>query len=254
MEVAMDRCTKFGFVALVEILLVTALCLVAQASPSRVNEVRESRYEVFSHGMKVGNVKTVCGPVVQDRKTAFRFESSTSIDVQLLFFSYRLEKKEEALIGKEGTYNYRRAMQENDKSVLVAGKMETGAFRFVITEGGLKRTLIIPREKYDFTTLDCPEITMGPDEKERVLRILDLENLVIVTRKYNWVKDEDVDLDGRKIHCKVIDFEDLNRKGRRWVEGDGMGVLVLRQDGSGKGVTYSSRLASQVVRSSLGVW
>ncbi|RQW87215.1 MAG: hypothetical protein EHM79_08315 [Geobacter sp.] len=250
----MRRCKKFGLVAFVEILLVSVLCLAAQASPSRTNEVRESRYEVFSHGMKVGQVKTMCGPVVQDRKTAFRFESSTSIDVHLLFFSYRLEKKEEAMIGEEGTYNYRRTMQENDKAVLVDGKVETGAFRFVIDEGGSKRTLVIPRNKYDFTTLDCPEITMGPGEKERVLRILDLENLLIVTRRYNWVRDEDVDIKGRKIHCKVIDFEDLNKKGRRWVEGDDLGVLVLRQDGSGKGVTYSSRLASQVVRSGMGIW
>ncbi|MHC1697253.1 MAG: hypothetical protein AB9919_04130 [Geobacteraceae bacterium] len=244
----MDRCKKFGFFALVGILLVSAFYRTAVASPSKSNEVRESRYEVFSHGMKVGQVKTMCGPVELDRKKAFRFESSTSIDVHFLFFSYRLEKKEEAMIGKEGTYNYRRTMQENDKAILVSGKMETGAFRFTINEGGSKRTLVIPRDKYDFTTLDCPELTMGPGEREKVLRILDLENLVIVKRKYNWVKNEDVDVDGRKIHCKVIDFEDLNKKGRRWVEGDDLGVLVLRQDGRGKGVTYSSRLASQVVR------
>ncbi|MDD2335194.1 MAG: hypothetical protein PHD01_01300 [Geobacteraceae bacterium] len=250
----MDIYKKIGFFTLVEILFFSALCLTAQASPSTTNEVRESFYDVFSHGLKVGHVKTVCGPVLRDSETAFRFQSLTSIDVHFLFFSYRLEKKEEAMIGKEGTYNYRRTMQENDKAVLVAGKMEAGGFRFNIDEGGLKRTLLIPRAKYDFTTLDCPEITMGPGEKERVLRILDLENLVIVTRKYNWVKDEDVDLGGRKIHCKVIDFEDLNKKGRRWVEGDDLGVLVMRQDGSGKGVTYSSRLASQVVRSGLGVW
>lgn len=250
----MGRCKKFVFVTLVEILLVSAFCFTAAASPPKTNEVRVSRYEVFSHGMKVGQVKTMCGPVVLESKKAYRFESSTSIDVHFLFFSYRLEKKEEAMIGREGTYNYRRSMQENNKAVLVSGKMETGAFRFTIDEGGLKRTLVIPRDKYDFTTLDCPELAMGPGDKEKVLRILDLENLVIVSRKYNWVKDEDVDLGGRKIHCKVIDFEDLNKKGRRWVEGDDLGVLVLRQDGSGKGVSYSSRLASQVVRPGMGVW
>jgi hypothetical protein len=244
----MVLCKKIGFVALAGFAIICVLCLAVQASPSRENEVRESLYEVFSHGMKVGQVKTVCGPVVRDRKKTFRFESSTSIDVHFLFFSYRLEKKEEAMIGSEGAYSYRRTMQENGKAVQVSGKVETGAFRFVIDEEGALRTLVIPRENYDFTTLDCPEITMGPDEKEKTLRILDLENLVIVRRKYHWVKDEDLDLAGRKIHCKVIDFQDLNRKGRRWVEGDDLGVLVLRQDGSGKGVSYSSRLASQVVR------
>lgn len=250
----MDRSMKAGFFILVGILFVAVFCRAAAASPSKANEVRESRYEVFSHGMKVGQVKTMCGPVVLESKKAYRFESSTSIDVHFLFFSYRLEKKEEAMIGKEGTYNYRRTMQENNKAILVSGKMETGAFRFTINEDGSKRTLVIPRDTYDFTTLDCPEVTMGPGEKEKVLRILDLENLVIVSRKYNWVKDEDVAIDGRKVHCKVIDFEDLNKKGRRWVESDDLGVLVLRQDGRGKGVTYSSRLASQVVRSGSGVW
>ncbi|MGA7828596.1 MAG: hypothetical protein WCA04_13090 [Geobacteraceae bacterium] len=250
----MDRCKKFGLVTLGTFVLVSLFCLSALASAPRTNEVRESRYEVFSHGMKVGQVKTMCGPVVSDSKKAFRFESSTSINVHFLFFSYHLEKKEEAMIGKEGTYDYRRTTQENDKDVLVAGKRDTGAFRFVINEGGAKRTLVIPRDTYDFTTLDCPEITMGPGDKEKVLRILDLENLAIVTRKYNWVKDEDVDVEGHKVHCKVIDFEDLNKKGRRWVEGDDLGVLVLRQDGSGKGVSYSSRLASETVRSGFGVW
>jgi hypothetical protein len=249
MELAMVLCGKIGFVALVGFVIVCVMCLSVQASPLRENKVRESLYEVFSHGMKVGQVKTVCGPVVRDRKKNFHFESSTSIDVHFLFFSYRLEKKEDAMIGDEGAYSYRRTMLENGKVVQVSGKVETGAFRFVIDEDGATRTLVIPREKYDYTTLDCPELTMGPDDKEKNLRILDLENLVIVSRKYHWVKDEDLDLAGCRVHCKVIDFQDLNKKGRRWVEGDDLGVLVLRQDGSGKGVSYSSRLASQVVRS-----
>lgn len=212
---------------------------------------RESLYEVFSHGFKIGEVKTVCAPVVREQRKAYRFESSTHIDADFLLFSYNLDKKEEAVVGREGTFNYRRTTQENGKKIHVSGRMENRAFRFTIDENGSRRTLVIPRDDYDFTTLDCPEVTMGPGQTEKNLRVLDLENLTIVTRKYRWVRDENVAVAGRNIHCKVIDFQDSNKKGRRWVEEDSLGVLITRQEGKGNGVSYSSRLTSLVVRPGL---
>jgi hypothetical protein len=225
---------------------------VGDVFSSVLHDARESSYEVFSHGLRIGEVKTVCGPVARERGKAFRFESLMHIDARFVFFSYTLDKKEEAMVGSEGTLSYRRTSQENGKNILVAGRMEDGVFRFHITENGEKRTLVIPRRKYDYTSLDCPETALGSGEREKTLRILDLENLEIVTRKYRWVREEDVRVGDRRIHCKVIDFEDSNKKGRRWVDEDELGILVTRQDGTGKGVSYSSRLTSLAVKSRPG--
>jgi len=244
----MKPLNSIGVIAACGALLVALSFGPAQALSGKDVGARESLYEVFSHGLKIGEVKTICAPLVREHRKAYRFESSTHIDAEFLLFSYSLDKKEEAMITEEGTFNYRRITQENGKTVQVTGKMENRTFRFTIEENGARRTLSIPREKYDFTTLDCPEVSMGPGETEKNLRVLDLENLTIVKRKYRWVKDEDVDVAGRNIHCKVIDFQDSNKKGRRWLEEDALGVLITRQDGKGKGVTYSSRLTSLVVR------
>lgn len=237
----MNYISKFSLLAG---FIVLAAFWTAKASSVSLSDSRESVYEVFSHGLKVGEVKTVCAPLSGERNKTYRFESSTRINAHFLFYSYSLDKKEEAKVGKGGTLHYRRTSLENGKTVHVAGRFEGGAFRFTIDENSSKRDLIVPRENYDYTTMDCPEIALGPGEKERTLRILDLENLVVVKRKYRWVRNEDVDVNGRQIHCKVVDFEDPVRKGRRWVDLDDLGILVARQDGKGKGISYSSKLTS----------
>lgn len=244
MNAARSRC----LIVFIVLLLAMLSAGVVWGSQSDGAGSRETRYDVFSHGLKIGEVKTVCAPVVREQRKTYRFESSTHIDADFLLFSYNLDKKEEAMIGRDGTFNYRRTTQENGKTVHVSGRMENRAFRFTIDENGSRRTLIVPRETYDFTTLDCPEVSMGPGEAEKSLRVLDLENLTVVNRKYRWVRDENVAVAGRNIPCKVIDFQDTNKKGRRWVEEDSLGVLITRQEGRGNGVSYSSRLTSLVVR------
>jgi hypothetical protein len=229
-------------------LLVLLTFLSAGASVPADVDARESVYEVFSHGMKIGEVKTVCAPQAREQRKSFRFESSTRINANFLFFSYNLDKKEEAMVGEEGTVSYRRCALENGKAMQVSGRMENGAFRFTIEENGNRRILVVPRERYDVTSLDCPEVSMGPNEKDKTLRVLDLENLEIVTRRYRWVRDENIGVAGRQIHCKVIDYQDPNKKARRWLEEDELGVLVTRQEGKGKGVSYTSRLISLAVR------
>ena len=42
------------------------------------------------------------------------------------------------------------------------------------------------------------------------------DGTVSLTRRYRWVKSEDVVVDGKRINCRVIDFEDPNKKWRRW--------------------------------------
>jgi len=100
----------------------------------------------------------------------------------------------------------------------------------------------VNRDDYDYTTMECPETRLQREGEERVLRLLDLETLSVVTRRYRWVKSEDVTVDGKRLHCRVIDFEDPNKKCRRWVSTGEPGVIITRQDGKGKSGSYSLRM------------
>jgi hypothetical protein len=137
---------------------------------------------------------------------------------------------------------------QNGKAQQVEGQLQKSGFYFTIEDNGDKRTQVIDRGEYDFTTLDCPEFNMGPEEKEKTLRVLDFEHLKVLKRSYKWLKDEDIQVDGKLIKCKVIEFSDPYKKCRRWVKIDELGVLVLRQDGKGKEGSYSTRIVSLSVK------
>lgn len=209
---------------------------------------RESIYSVYSHGFKVGEVKTDCLPLARNNKKYFEFQSITRIDANFFFRAFRLDKKEEALVGEEGTFYYKRTSTQNGKSQQVEGRLEKGGFTLTIEENGTKNTLVIGRGEYDFTTLDCPEIALGPEDKEKTFRVLDFEHLKVVRRNYRWVRNEDITLDNRHIRCKVVDIADQYKKCRRWVKLDELGVLVIRQDGKGKEGSYSTHITSLTVK------
>lgn len=212
-------------------------------SSTGISGARESRYHIYSKGLRVGDLKTVYTLLPVNNKKVLKFESVTKIEADFIVYSYALDSKEEALVGEEGAFRYNRTSRENDTSCEVEGRLENGKFHFDIREKGARRSLTINRDQYDYTTMECPEISMKNEGDEMSLRLLDLEHLVVVTRKYRWVKSEDVKIDGKPIHCRVIDFEDPNKKGRRWIRKDDVGVTIARQDGKGKSGSYSLRMA-----------
>jgi hypothetical protein len=50
-----------------------------------------------------------------------------------------------------------------------------------------------------------------------------------------------------------VDFEDVNKKARRWFAEDELGVFIARQDGRDKAGTYSMRAVEQKSRAPLAV-
>ncbi len=206
-------------------------------------ETRESNYTVHAKGLKVGELRSVCSLVPRNEKKALKYEATTRIHADFLVYSYKLDTQEEALVGEEGTVRYRRTTRENGNVCQVEGRLDHGRFLLDISENGARRTMSVGREQYDCTTMECPEVTLQREGEEKALRLLDLETLVVVTRRYRWVKSEDVVVDGKRINCRVIDFEDPNKKCRRWIRPDELGAIIARQDGKGKGGSYSLRMA-----------
>ncbi|ABQ26749.1 hypothetical protein [Geotalea uraniireducens] len=205
-------------------------------------ETRESSYAIFARGFRVGELKTVCSLVPATGKKILKFESATRVNANLVFYSYSLVGKEEALVGNDGAFQYKHTAKENKSSLQVEGKLENGLFQFEVSEKGSRRTVAIERKKYDYTTMECPEVAMKKPGEKMSLRVLDLENLEVLTRSYRYVRNEEVDVDGVRLMCKVIDFEDSHKKCRRWIKADDLGVVIARQDGSGKNGSYSLRM------------
>ena len=216
--------------------------LPAQGVRSGNSETRESRFSVYSHGLRIGEATSVCSLSNSGEHNSFRFSNSTRINANFLIRSYSLENHEDAVVGKEGTLRYSRSGKENGVATTVEGALENNEFRLRITENNSPRTLAIPRERYDYTTMECPEIRLKHEGEKMTARLLDLENLEVVTRHYNWVRSEELQIGGRKYTFRVVDFEDKNKKCRRWVRPDNVGVMIARQEGQGKSGAYSVKL------------
>ncbi|OGU12309.1 MAG: hypothetical protein A2075_11725 [Geobacteraceae bacterium GWC2_58_44] len=223
--------------------LLLASYLVCHAEQARPGG-RTLRYRITSRGFGVGELKTVIAPVQHAGSRAVRFHSDLAIDANLLLFKVSTRSSEDAVIGEHGTLSYRRQGEDSGKSSTVDATLEGGAFRFKMTDIGASRSVAVPRSSYDFTTMDCPETTMQREGEIMEVRLLDMEHARVVKRKFHWVRSEEVEVGGKRLRCRVVDFSDANNSCRRWVSKDEAGVVIVRQDGTGKGGNYSLRVVS----------
>lgn len=217
--------------------------LVCHAGESRPDG-RMFRYRITSRGFGVGELKTVISPMKHAGGRAVRFESDLAIDANLLLFKVMSRNRDDAVIGEHGTLSYRRHGTEDGRSLTVDAALEGGVFRFRMNDNGVARTVAVPRSSYDFTTMDCPETTMQREGDTMEVRLLDMEHARVVTRKFHWIKSEELEVCGKRVRCRVVDFSDENNSCRRWVSNDERGVVIARQDGRGKGKNYSLRMVS----------
>lgn len=228
-------------------MMVLALVLLGTPSARTSEGTKESRYKIYSRGLRVGDLTSTITRQTGSGGRVLKFASSCSIKANFVVYSYAMENREEALVGENGTVSYLRTERENDKKRRVEGKLVDGRFHLQVEENGATRSVVIDRDRYDATTMECPEVAMKKEGDHLQLRLLDFETLSVVTRKYAWVKSEDVTMGGKTFHCRVIDFEDANKKCRRWVKPDDPGVIITRQDGRGKNGSYSLRMTDYSV-------
>lgn len=224
------------------ITVAVAIVLFGASSAFTTQGTKESRYKIYSRGIRVGELVSSISHLPGSGEKVLKFVSTCSINANFVVYSYAMENREEALVGENGTFSYLRTERENESRRRVEGKLVNGKFYLQVQENGASRTVVIDRNQYDSTTMECPEVAMKKEGDHLELRLLDLETLSVVTRKYTWVRSEDVTLGGKTFRCRVIDFEDANKKCRRWVKPDGPGVIITRQDGRGKNGSYSLRM------------
>jgi hypothetical protein len=204
---------------------------------------RESRYQITSRGFRVGEMKTSSQPLLRDGRRIILFKSTTTIDAKFLFFSKQSKSQDEALVSDTGPIEYHHSKHEDGRVREVAATFTVSQVRLDIREAGMSREITFSRDRYDSTTMDCAEMSLVKEGDRKEIRLLDLENGKIVTRKYFWRKSEDMTISGKTFHCRVVDFEDPDNRCRRWITQDNKGVLIARQEGKGASGSYLLKLA-----------
>jgi hypothetical protein len=233
---------KRFFIFLVALLASLGIFRIGNVFSALTGEKAEAEYTVYSRGMRVGELQTFTTRILDGERKNLKFSGNTHINVNLLVYSYHLDSEEEALLEGKETVGYRRTTRENGRTCKFEGRLDKGRFVITIDQDGARRTMNVNRQEYDHTTMDCPELGLKHEGDEAVFRVLDLETLGVVARKYRWLRSEEVTVNGKRIICRVIHFQDPNKNCRRWITQGEVGALITRQDGIGKSGAYSLRM------------
>lgn len=224
----------------------TILCLVLFDSAfAAIPVITVAHYTVSSMGLTIGDIITTQRMTEEGGGSTIHFETKAAIRASFLWMGYQHASIEQGTLLKGTLISYSRKGQENGAPIDIEGRLENAAFRFTVREHGAAHTVVIPRNSYDYTTMECPEARIDFTEKPQItLRVLDVEKLVVVKREYRLVRTAHYTVAGKEHPCRIVDFSDRNKKARRWITWDGTAVLMYRQDGKGEKNSYSVQATS----------
>ena len=221
--------------------------LLTAACTARAGDAHVATYDLHAKGLKVGRVVTTRSRVTDGGRSAQRTEVTTAVDVNLLVYRYRLSSREVFLSDDRGVYALDVEREEDGVREVARGRLEEGAFRLTLTETGAVRTLSFPRGDYDCCSLDAPELALQPGQSV-TRRVLSVGSYTLLDRTYACLREERVTAGGRSYPCRVVDFTDALKSGRRWYLADEFGFCIVRQDGRDKAGAYSLRLVRAETR------
>jgi hypothetical protein len=202
--------------------------VVFAASNDEIRTVEVS-YIIQSLGSDIG---TVSARTIGSARNC-DFQADTKVNVHFWFLNFSLVSNEKARIREGKLVSYHKIVDTNGHRREISGELTGDILRMVAREGGKEEHKDIPLAGYITTNMEYPEMTLAPGEV-RKMPVADLENTVIVDRKYRQVTEEHSTINGRVRRVVVSDFSDENAEGRRWTTFiDGL-PIVLRQEGKEK--------------------
>jgi len=229
--------------------LLTALCILVlsplMTSFAAIPVKTVAHYDVSSMGVAIGTVTTTQRMTEEGGVASLNFETTTAVKASFLWMGYSQDITEKGTLQKRELISYSRKGNENGVAVDVEGRLEHSSFRFDVREQGARRTIVIPRSSYDYTTMECPEARLDFTGKtELSLKVLDVEKMAVVKRDFRLVRTAHYTVDGKSYPCRIVDFSDRNKKARRWITWDGATVIMYRQDGKSEKNSYSVQATS----------
>ena len=193
-----------------------------------------AHYRVSTKGFTIGEVTTTQRMTEEGGVACAHFETKTAVKAAFLWMGYQLDAVEKGTLRGGTLTSYSRKGRENGVAIDVEGHLDHTAFRFDVREAGNTHAVVIPRNTYDYTTMECPEALVDfSDRSQMTLNVLDVEKMVVVKRDYRLVRNEHYTVAGKEYPCRVVDYSDPNKKARRWINYDGTAVVMYRQDSRG---------------------
>jgi hypothetical protein len=228
-----DRCMSY--------VVVVALCLVPVCTSTAGNYAQTvAHYKVSSKSFSIGDITTTQRRTEENGEATVHFETRTAVTASFLWMGYHLDTIEKGTLLKNELVSYSRKGRDNGATIDVEGRLGNSAFRFDVREQAARHFIVIPRNSYDYTTMECPEAHLDFTDKSHItLNILDVEKMAVVKREYHLVRTENYTVAGKEYPCRVVDYTDLNKKARRWISWDGSAVVMYRQDSRGGKSSYS---------------
>lgn len=208
------------------------VCLMPLFAYPAGNSVKTvAHYTVTSRGFEIGDVTTTQRSSGDGGVASVDFETKTAVKASFLWMGYHLDTVEKGTLQKGNLVSYSRKGRENGASIDIAGRLEHSSFLFEVRDQVGMHSIVIPRNSYDYTTMECPEAQLDFSGKTPVvLRVLDVEKMTVVKRDYHLVRNTFYPVGGKELPCRVVDFSDKNKKARRsLIDGDraGRGLFAV---------------------------
>lgn len=206
------------------------------------NEESVTRYDIIAKGITIGHAETIRSKVQRDGQALMRCRVSTKVDVDLLFVSCHIDGTEDVLVGPTGVVQFAISATKDGHHHATSGTLSNGVFHCQAVIDGTTNQVSVPRSDFAATTLDGLELQLRKGDPATTNRVFDCAQVKILDRSYRWVEDAVLNVGGSNRTFRVVEFEDAQKKGRRWVCTDEWGMVIARQEAKEPSGSYSLRL------------
>jgi len=206
------------------------------------------RYDLVSKGITIGHAEATRSHVTHEGVEMVRYDVKTKVDVSLVFINAHIDGTESALVGPDGLVAFKISSTKDGKHLETSGAMTNGILHFVRVLDGVTNQYQVARTNYVATTLDGLELDLADGSPAVTNRVFDCARGETFDRVYRRLKDDKKEIAGKKRSCRVVEYSDDRKRGRRWVCKDEFGMAVFWQEAKEPSGSYSLRAREIITR------
>lgn len=146
-------------------------------------------------------------------------------------------------IGDSGLQRFDNRMRIEGERHLVSASLETDGLVVAVSAEGDSFSKLFRRGDYDLTSEETPGSLLTEMGRERIVRVLDIDEQEIIRRTFVWIRNETLRIGSLSIPCNVVRFRGRGSKGMQWI-GPASQPVILREEGADEDGPYRLVLKS----------